>query len=76
MPKHAGGRPSIFRNKGGGARYQGVLTRHGSDAFERRRRELAAIAARPIRGVTDADVIEFLARGRENTVAYLAEATR
>jgi hypothetical protein len=72
MAKHAGGRPSVFRKKKGGTRYQGVLTKTGASLFEDRRSELAQIVERPVKAITDADVIEFLARGRANTLEYLS----
>jgi hypothetical protein len=69
------GRHSIFRGKDGGDRLQGVITRDGSKAFERERRRLARLY-RDITGqaptvVSDADVIEYLARGEADTRGYL-----
>lgn len=71
----ATGRASIFRGKANGVRVQGILTREGGKQFEAARGELAALY-RAIKGVkptvvSDADVIEFLARGQANTEAYL-----
>lgn len=71
--KNTGGLPSIFRNKKGGARYQGVLTKPGSMKFEEARKRLAKLAARRVRKVSDADVMEFLARGESETVIYLTQ---
>jgi hypothetical protein len=65
------GRASIFRNKEGGARVQGTLTPAGSIRFERARKTLARLAAREVEQVSDADVVEFLARGEADTIAYL-----
>lgn len=57
------GRASIFRNKRGGKRVQGLLTKVGADAFRSQRRILATLTKRRVRDVSDADVIEYLARG-------------
>jgi len=65
--KNTGGFPSIFRNKKGGTRYQGVLTKPGSARFEDARNSLAKLASRPVKRITDADVMEFLARGETET---------
>lgn len=69
MPKNPGGYPSIFRNKKGGSRYQGVLRKAGSKAFEVARKRLSKLAGQK---ATDADVMEYLAIGDEATRAYLA----
>lgn len=66
-----GGFPSIFHDKRKGSRYQGVLTKIGSEQFERERKALASLAGKPIDKVTDADVMEAMARGGKNTVLYL-----
>lgn len=70
--KHAGGRAAIFTGKVGGDRVQGDITKEGSKAFERARKRLTAISKwdRP-NPVSDADVIEYLARGERATFAYL-----
>lgn len=65
------GRASIFRGKGDGVRVQGLLTRAGGKALDKRRRELAGIVkevtgTRPD-SISDADVIEYLARGTAAT---------
>jgi hypothetical protein len=65
------GRASLFRDKSRGDRVQGVLTADGSKHFEKHRKALAKLAGR--KTVSDADVIEYLARGEENTRAYLAQ---
>lgn len=69
------GRASIFRGKADGIRVQGLLTRTGGLAFEQCRRELAglyeSVTGQPPSGVSDADVIEYLARGIPATRAYL-----
>jgi hypothetical protein len=69
------GRASVFRGKDGGVRVQGILTRKGGKYFEQRRKQLERLY-REVLGhapttVSDADVIEFLALGDENTRAYL-----
>jgi hypothetical protein len=73
--KPATGRASIFRGKDDGKRVQGLLTKTGGEAFERRRRELQLlhrqVTGRKPNVVSDADVIEFLALGQEATTVYL-----
>jgi hypothetical protein len=76
MPKKpATGREAVFRGKTTGYRVQGVLTQRGAIAFNVARKELArfytAVTGRAIANVSDADVIEYLARGVSNTEAYL-----
>lgn len=68
----ATGRASIFRDKKGGDRVQGVITPVGSTRFELARIALAKLAGREREHVSDADVIEYLARGEKNTRDYLA----
>jgi hypothetical protein len=68
----ATGRASVFRNKKGGDRVQGTLTRRGSQRFAQARGALALMTERPVTTISDADVIEYLARGAKNTRAYLA----
>jgi hypothetical protein len=75
--QHKRGRVSIFRDKADGVRVQGVLTKKGGKAFERRRAELAKLhyhmmGVRPT-VISDADVIEFLARGEWETRGYLGD---
>lgn len=65
------GRASIFRGKKNGKRVQGIVTFAGGREFERRRKELAELAERDVGDVSDADTIEFLARGTAATLAYL-----
>lgn len=67
------GRASIFRDKKGGDRVHGVLTPRGSVRFELHRRKLAKLVARDPEDVSDADVVEYMARGEQETRAYLAE---
>jgi hypothetical protein len=78
MAKPKTGRASIFRGKENGVRVQGILTRAGGKAFERRRAELAklhrAVTGETPAVVSDADVIEFLAVGEELTRYYLKSA--
>ncbi len=69
----ARGRPSIFRNKQGGSRVHGVLTPIGSRRFEHARQRLARLVSRDPEQVSDADVVEFLARGDDATRKYLGE---
>lgn len=68
-----GGRPSIFGSKAGGDRVQGNITKSGSKRFEEERRRLAAIVSWETEKVSDADVIEFMARGETATREFLAK---
>lgn len=66
------GRPSVFAGKmAGGDRVQGVLTPAGSKAFEAARGRLARMTAREPEQVSDADTIEYLARGEIATRKHL-----
>lgn len=59
-------RVSMFRGKAGGIRVTGHLTPVGAVAFERHREALTALYERTTKrriGASDADVIEYLARG-------------
>ena len=69
------GRPSIFGPKSSKYRRQGIMTKVGSKLFEMKRSELATLANVSVKSVSDGDVFEFLARGRESTVEYLASRT-
>lgn len=71
MAKPKTGRASLFRGKKGGRRIQGIVTRRGGELFEMRRRWLASLTNRKQREVSDADVIEYLARGEKETLKYL-----
>lgn len=66
---------SIFRGKKlashGGRKYQGYLTPEGIRAFESSRKELGKLVKWPASRISDADVIEFRARGHEATLEYL-----
>ncbi len=62
-------RPSIFRDKS--VRVQGVISAMGSKCFEERRRALAKLAGWDPKKVSDADTIEYLARGDVSTKLYL-----
>jgi len=66
------GRPSLFRDKQGGTRIQGILTKAGARKFEEHRARLAVIASRPRKLISHADVIEYLAIGEQATRDYLA----
>lgn len=69
------GRASIFRGKEHGVRVQGIITKTGGQKFESERKALAtlyeAILGRAPTGVSDADVIEYMARGGVDTRRYL-----
>jgi hypothetical protein len=72
MAKHPGGRFSIFPGKVDGVRIQGVLTKQGGRAFEQSRKALAKVfqleTGRKAPAISDADVVEYLARGEAATV--------
>jgi len=80
MPKAIMGRASIFRGKEHGQRVQAIITKVGGQKFEAARKALRALCE----GVTgsapsvisDADVVEYLARGDVNTRKYLEGATK
>ena len=63
----------MFRGKQGGKRYQGNLTKIGSREFETMRRR-AQILFHAVTGfevkASDADTIEFLARGEADAKDY------
>ena len=70
------GRISMFGSKTRGARVVGVVSQIGAKRFETQRKRLAAIYVDvvgvkfPLQ-VSDADVVEFLARGVVETRTYL-----
>lgn len=66
-------RLSIFRDKTGGDRVQGDITPIGSSAFEAARRRVGKLAGVEYEHVSDADTIEYLARGEKATRLYLAK---
>jgi hypothetical protein len=76
------GRWSIFRPKVNDTKHrvQGILTDDGQRWFEAGRAQLGdlykSIMGRPAAQVSDADTIEFLARGELGTVRYLRKAKR
>lgn len=80
-PRRSGvmGRGSIFRDKVKDAdhRVQGILTRPGLKHFEEQRKALGAlykaVMEREAVTVSDADTIEYLARGQLETRKYLFE---
>jgi hypothetical protein len=69
----AQGNVSIFKDKAGGDRVQGNITPVGSRRFEQARARLGKLAGREKEQVSDADVIEYLARGERDTIAYIAK---
>ena len=70
-PKPTTGRASLFRGKEGGDRVQGVLTRAGSTAFAHQKQKLGRLVGKDPEKLSDADVIEFLALGEEETCRRL-----
>lgn len=67
----------MFRGKDDGIRVQGLLTSVGGACFETHRGKLALLYKRVMRkdpaAVSDADVIEYLARGAVETFRYLQD---
>lgn len=74
------GRASIFRDKADGIRVQGIITKQGGKDFEVARENLRELYERVIgeapTAVSDADVIEYMARGWEQTKLYLVKHSR
>jgi hypothetical protein len=65
------GRKSAFRGKKNGMRVNGTITEEGGRAFGRARLRLAVLMQGDPNSISDADVIEFLARGEKDTKSYL-----
>lgn len=65
------GRVSIFRNKNRKNRVQGLMSDVGKREFELARKRLARLAGWQSTKVSDADTVEYLARGHEATRVYL-----
>jgi hypothetical protein len=65
------GRPSVFRPKNPKKRFQGLTTTRGAQLFEQRRKQLAGLSG--VKSPSDGDVFDYLARGEEETAAYLVE---
>jgi hypothetical protein len=70
------GRASFFRGKIKSSKYrvQGLLTRVGRRLFEARRREFCRLVG--MKEASDADVIEYLARGHDDTLLYMEKGSR
>jgi hypothetical protein len=68
------GRDSVFRGKVGGTRVQGIITRDGWRGFKAAKQRLIDVYASVFgdvpHTVSHADVIEFLARGQEESRGY------
>lgn len=62
-------RPSIFKHKE--VRIQGMISKAGATKFEQARKRLADLAGWKPEKVSDADTIEYLARGDVVTKLYL-----
>lgn len=62
-------RPAIFRNKK--VRVQGLISKAGAEAFEQRRQQLGKLSGWDAKKISDADTIEYLARGEIRTKLYL-----
>ncbi len=68
------GRHAIFRGKQ--ARVQAIITKTGKLWFEQARAKLARIAELKPADISDADTVEFLARGEVNTRLYMRGTDR
>lgn len=68
--RNVGGRPTIFGIRDG-ATVNGRLTKYGTAKLEAGRLELAKLAGWEPEKVSDADVVEFFARGQFDTIAFL-----
>jgi len=66
------GRPSLFGKKDVNARYQGLMTTVGSRRFETTRKHIAAFVGIPVDRVSDGDVFDYLARGKQEAEKVLA----
>jgi hypothetical protein len=65
------GNRSIFGDKSGGDRIQGILTKVGTRQFEVARARLAFLSQRKTSQVSQGDTAEFLARGEAATIKFL-----
>lgn len=75
------GRPSVFEGKDRSSKLvKGLMTPAGWLAFELARVDLgklyAAVMGSTIKGVSDGDTVEYLARGHRATKAYLRRKDR
>lgn len=69
--RSVGGRPSLFRGKGARPyRVQGNLTPRGGVRFEEARVRLGDMCDVAADRISDADVIEYLARGERESLEY------
>ncbi len=70
MPK-----ASIFEGKDPKTRFQGLTTPEGGKKLDAKRRELAKIyldvVGESYGTISDGDVVEYMARGAKDTIAYL-----
>jgi len=66
------GRPSIFPGAKS-ERVQALITKIGKRKFEAARRRLASLAKLKVGQVSDAAVVEYLARGEKETVELLGK---
>lgn len=57
----------LFPGKAGGTRVQGILTPVGTRRFELARERLAHLVNKDPEKISDAETIEYLARGEEET---------
>ncbi len=66
---------NVFKGKATERKVQGIMTELGWRRFEVARRQLGAIymsvVGRELARVSDGDVVEFLARGEDETRRYL-----
>ena len=67
------GRPSIFRGKDRTSPVNAYMTPRGKKKVHEARKRLAALVGWQIGDVKDGDVVEALARGWDETRAYLRQ---
>lgn len=61
-PPNVGGRPTVYTGGKTGLRFQGQLTKEGTRRFRAAAAALAKQVKRPVRSLSHADIVEFLAR--------------
>lgn len=67
------GHPAIFRGKDRTKPLRAFLTEIGKAKIEEARKRLAKLAKWKVSDVSNGDVVEYLARGEQETIAYLRD---
>lgn len=68
MAKVLRGRVSLFRGKS--VRVQGLITKIGSSKLKTAKATIARLTGWKVREISQADAIEFIARGEQESVEY------